>query len=72
MLAIPVCNLMHGRESRFAKLEGPVHLQFTQYSLTKKETMRDLRSSIPALQAEKRGMVNGPNSSHRKYGGAAL
>ena len=40
--------------------------------LTKKETARELRSSIPALQAEKSIMVNGPTSSHRKYRGHSL
>ena len=30
---MPVCNLMQGRESLFAQLEGPVHLQFTQYTM---------------------------------------
>ena len=56
---------MYGRESRF-ELDGQLHLQwtyiqFTQCNgkltasdlLTKKETTRVLRSSIPTLQSEK-------------------
>ena len=57
-----LANLMHERESRFAQLEGPVHLVYTIPVLRRR---KERENFAPVLQAEKVAWLLKPQKIRR-------